>query len=69
MWRIKEAESKIKENINTDKENESCSQKQEPRENKYRDLIKPPSDVTIYGKTGTGKTAEDSGSREACADG
>ena len=34
-------------NINTDKENESCSQKQEPRENKYRDLIKPPSDITI----------------------
>ena len=34
-------------NINTDKENESCSIKQEPRENKYRDLIKPAEDITI----------------------
>jgi len=34
-------------NVNTDKENESCSIKVEPRENKYRDLIKPSSDITI----------------------
>ena len=37
-------------NINTDKENESCSQKQEPRENKYRELITPGSDITISNK-------------------
>ena len=40
----------LPKNINTDKENESCSQKQEPRENKYRDLIKPSSDIEISNK-------------------
>ena len=34
-------------NINTDTENESCSKKQEFRENKYRDLIKPSPEITI----------------------
>ena len=33
--------------INTDTENESCSVKPEPRENKYRDLIKYDSDLKI----------------------
>ena len=33
--------------INTDTENESCSVKPEPRENKYRDLIKYDSDIKI----------------------
>jgi len=37
----------LPKNINTDTENESCSQKPEPRENKYRDLIKPSSDIII----------------------
>ena len=33
--------------INTDRENESCSVKPEPRENKYRELIKYDSDIKI----------------------
>ena len=37
----------LPKSINTDTENESCSKKIEPRENKYRDLIKIDSNIEI----------------------
>ena len=36
----------LPKNINTDSENDSCSKKPEPRENKYRELIKTDSAIT-----------------------
>ena len=48
----------LPKNINTDSENNSCSNKQEQRENIYRELIKPENNSEIITKLKCVKTED-----------